>query len=98
MGDQSPWRFSARELLGLAAYKAGKTTEARTILTPLFVDQSAPQSITERAQIVMAEIAAGEIAKKAPASAAATPPVSSPTTTTPPANATPPTMPPAKKD
>ena len=99
MGDQSPWRFSARELLGLAAFKAGKTTEARTILTPLFVDQSAPQSITERAQIVMAEIAAGEIAKKTPTPAAATPPVSSPTTTTPPANATPPpTMPPAKKD
>ena len=50
--------------MGLAAFKAGKTTEARTILTPLFVDQSTPQSITERAQIVMAEIAAGEIAKK----------------------------------
>jgi hypothetical protein len=99
MADQSPWRFSARELLGLAAFKAGKTTEARTILTPLFVDQSAPQSITERAQIVMAEIAAGEIAKKTPAPAAVTPPVSSPTTTTPPANATPPpTVPPAKKD
>ena len=65
MADDSPWRYSARELLGLAAFKAGKTTEARTILTPLLVDQATPQSITERAQIVMAEIAAGEIAKKA---------------------------------
>ena len=65
MAEESPWRYSARELLGLAAFKAGKTTEARTILTPLFVDQATPQSITERAQIVMAEIAAGEIAKKA---------------------------------
>ena len=25
MGDESPWRFSARELLGLAAFKAGKS-------------------------------------------------------------------------
>ncbi len=70
MADTSPWRYSARELLGLAAYKAGKTTEARSILTPLFVDQQTPQSIAERAQIIMAEIAAGEIAKKADAAPA----------------------------
>ncbi len=65
MADDGPWRYSARELLGLAAFKAGNSSDARTILTPLFVDQSTPQSIAERAQIVMAEIAAGEIAKKA---------------------------------
>ena len=65
MADDGPWRYSARELLGLAAFKAGKSSDARTILTPLFVDQSTPQSISERAQIVMAEIAAGEISKKA---------------------------------
>ncbi len=65
MADDSPWRYSARELLGLAAFKAGNSSEARKILTPLFVDQSTPQSIVERAQIVMAEIAAGEIGKKA---------------------------------
>jgi hypothetical protein len=98
MADDSPWRFSARELLGLAAFKAGKPTEARTILTPLFVDQSTPQSITERAQIVMAEIAAGEIANKAasetPASGATATPASPPTNTTTPATVTPP----AKKD
>jgi hypothetical protein len=64
MSDTSPWRYSARELLGLAAFKAGKTNEARTILTPLFVDQQTPQSIAERAQIIMAEIATGELAKK----------------------------------
>ena len=97
MADNSPWRYSARELLGLAAYKAGKTTEARTLLTPLFIDQSTPQSISERAQIVMAEIAAGEIAKKADAPAPAAAPAKSeslPAAATPPA----PTMPPAKKD
>jgi hypothetical protein len=92
MADDSPWRYSARELLGLAAYKAGRSTEARTILTPLFVDQSTPQSIAERAQIVMAEIAAGEIGKKAEAPASGA-------VATPPASTTPPvTTPPAKKD
>lgn len=71
MSDESPWRFSARELMGLAAFKAGKSSEARTLLTPLLVDQKTPQSIVERAQIVLAEIAAGEIAKKAEATPAA---------------------------
>jgi len=65
MGDASPWRYSARELLGVAAFKAGKPDEARNILTPLLVDQKAPPSIVDRAQIVLAEIAAGEIEKKA---------------------------------
>jgi hypothetical protein len=100
MAEDSPWRYSARELLGLAAFKAGKNSEARTILTPLFVDQATPQTISERVQIVMAEIAAGEIAKKsseAPAPAATPATDSTPKT---PASATPPaaTTPPAKKD
>jgi hypothetical protein len=63
MADENPWHYSARELLGVAAFKAGKTNEARTILTPLLVDQKTPKSIVDRAQIVMAEIASGELAK-----------------------------------
>jgi hypothetical protein len=51
--------------MGVAAFKAGKRDEARTVLTPLLVDQKVPPSIAERAQIVLAEIAAGEIEKKA---------------------------------
>ncbi len=87
MGEESPWRYSAREMLGLAAFKAGETKEARSILTPLFVDQKTPPSITERAQIVMAEIAAGELAKKAGTEtpAAATASESAPAGTKPPA-------------
>jgi len=65
MADTSPWRYSARGLLGVAAFKAGKSDEARTVLTPLLVDQKTPASIAERAQIVLAEIAAAEIGKKA---------------------------------
>lgn len=64
VGDESPWRYSARELLGLAAFKAGKNDEARNLLTPLLVDQKAPRSITNRVQIVLAEIAGGELAAK----------------------------------
>jgi hypothetical protein len=67
MADTSPWRYSARGLLGVAAFKAGKSDEARTVLTPLLVDQKTPASIAERAQIVLAEIAAAEIGKKAAA-------------------------------
>ncbi|MDH4983912.1 tetratricopeptide repeat protein [Hyphomicrobium sp. D-2] len=62
MAEGAPWRYSARELLGLAAFRAGKFTDARALLTPLFVEQEVPESIATRAQIIMAEIAAGELA------------------------------------
>lgn len=65
MSDDSAWRYSARELLGVAAFKAGKPDEARNVLTPLLVDEKTPQTIIERAHIVLAEIAESEIAKKA---------------------------------
>jgi len=64
MGDTSPWRYSARELMGVAAFKAGKADEARNALTPLLVDQKTPQSIAERAQIVLAELAVAELGKR----------------------------------
>jgi len=64
MADTSPWRYSARELMGVAAFKAGKADEARNALTPLLVDQKTPQSIAERAQIVLAELAAAEIGRR----------------------------------
>jgi hypothetical protein len=92
MADNSPWRYSARELLGLAAFKAGKTSDARTILTPLLVDQGTPQTIIERTQIIMAEIAAGEIANKASAEPAKSSPPAAAAETTPK-----PTMPPSTK-
>ncbi|HWK40266.1 MAG TPA: tetratricopeptide repeat protein [Hyphomicrobium sp.] len=102
MGDDDPWRFSARELLGLAAYKAGKLTDARAALTPLFVEQEAPQSITERAQIIMAEIAARELAERsaeAPAGTATESTTPAPAATTAPSgDATAAPEPSAKKD
>jgi hypothetical protein len=86
MGDESPWRYSARELMGLAAFKAGKSNEARTLLTPLLVDQKTPQSINERAQIILAEIATAELVSKAgdePKTPAATAAESAPKPSTP---------------
>ncbi|MEQ1718190.1 MAG: tetratricopeptide repeat protein [Hyphomicrobium sp.] len=73
-GDESPYKVSARELLGFAAFKAGKMDEARKLLEPLLIDPAATRAIQDRIKVVMAKIAAAELAA-APASAA---PVTSP--------------------
>jgi hypothetical protein len=68
--DKSPWRALARETLGLAAFKAGKTEEARKLFEQLISDRSVPQSVSERAFLMMslltdAEGTAGAAAKPA---------------------------------
>jgi len=70
--DGNAWRFSARELLGLAAQKAGKTEEARTQFQRLLGDRNTPPSIGERARIMLAMLTEAELAS-APASAPAAP-------------------------
>jgi hypothetical protein len=65
IGDNGPWRYNARELLGMAAVKAGKLDEARSALSPLLADRMVPESTRERVQRVMAELAAGELGKPA---------------------------------
>ena len=74
VADGYPWRFSARELLSLAAQKAGKAEEARTQLQRLLGDRGTPPGIGERARMMLvmlteAELAAGAAAPepKAPA-------------------------------
>ncbi len=52
--ETSPWRFSARELRGLAAYKASKQGEARKIFTGLIGDSATPVGIRRRAGMMMA--------------------------------------------
>ena len=66
-GDASPWRHGAREVLGLAAFRAGKLPEARAQFEKLVADPSTPRSISERAGIVLGEIVQGELAKLQPA-------------------------------
>jgi hypothetical protein len=60
--DGNPWRFSARELLGLAAQKAGKTDEARAEFTRLLSDRGTPPGISERARIMLAMLTEAELA------------------------------------
>lgn len=59
--DDSPWRFTARELLGSAALKAGKLDEARTTLAPLLADQGLSRTASERVHRLMATIATEEL-------------------------------------
>jgi len=61
--DGNAWRFSARELLGLAAQKAGKTDEARTQFQRLLGDRNTPPSIGERARVMLAMLTEAEMTK-----------------------------------
>ncbi len=72
MGEADTWRHSARELLALAALRENQLADARQILTQLLTDQGAPQTIRQRAQILMA-IASKEPAKKGAAAKDQTP-------------------------
>lgn len=67
VGESSPWRANARELIALAALKAGKTDTARKALENVMADRTAPADVRERAQIMMGEIVASDLAKKAAA-------------------------------
>lgn len=49
LGEESPWRFTAAELMALAAMREGKSDEARTILEGLQDDVAAPASLRQRA-------------------------------------------------
>ena len=71
--DTNPWRHNARELLGMAAWKANKRDEARTQYEKLIGDQSVPAGMAERARIVMGSIAAADLAEKSPIAPAVTP-------------------------
>ena len=71
-GDTSPFKISARELLGLSAFKAGKYDEARKQLEPLLIDPAAARPLQDRIKVVMAKIADAEVAT-APAATAPAP-------------------------
>jgi hypothetical protein len=52
----SEWRFSAKEILGLAAFKEGKKDEAETLYREIMSDGSAPAGMRQRAQVMLALI------------------------------------------
>lgn len=67
--DDNSWRFSAHELLGIAAQKAGKLEEARQSFGQIVADSDASPSLRQRAELRLAQISAlpapGETAAKA---------------------------------
>jgi hypothetical protein len=73
IGEKNAWRFSARELLGVAAYRAGKLDEAKQVLVALVAEPDVPASVGERARMLMSLIAAAELAKGGAPAAEPTP-------------------------
>jgi hypothetical protein len=54
--SNSAWRFSARELLGLSAYRLNDMTEAEGQFSALLSDQGTPPNLRERADMMLALI------------------------------------------
>ncbi|MCB1500329.1 MAG: tetratricopeptide repeat protein [Bauldia sp.] len=52
----NPWRFQAREILGLAAYRANDLDAARGYFDEIVKDQEASQGVRQRAQLMLALI------------------------------------------
>jgi hypothetical protein len=61
--DSNPWRYSARELLALAAQKAGKIGDAREEYQRLLSDRGTPPGIAERARVMMSMLTEAELGK-----------------------------------
>ncbi len=56
--SNSSWRHSARELLGLAAYKAGNLKQAETYYNQVVADRTAPRGVRQRADMMLSLITA----------------------------------------
>jgi hypothetical protein len=66
--ERNPWRYSARELLGLGLAKAGRVAEAKSIFKRLAEDRGGtPSGIGERARVMLAVLAERERAAAGPA-------------------------------
>jgi hypothetical protein len=52
--DTNAWRYSARELLGLAAFRSGNTGESEKIFSQILGDAGAPAEIRRRAEALLA--------------------------------------------
>ncbi len=53
----NPWRHAAREILGLAAWRAGDYAAAKTYFDEINKDQDTPQDLRQRSQLMLALIA-----------------------------------------
>jgi hypothetical protein len=68
--NANPWRYSAREMMGLAALKNGQIEQARKFNEVLLGERKVPPSILERVKVMMATIIATELAAPTPVPAA----------------------------
>ena len=71
MKDESPWRANARELVALAAFKAKEYDVAKVNLRAVVADPKAAAGTIQRANTLLASIAATEVAMKGAAAASA---------------------------
>jgi hypothetical protein len=74
INDGNAWRASARELLGLAAMKAGREDEARKAFEQILGDSAATPATAQRAQVMMTILTEAALAKAASTKAPTTPP------------------------
>jgi hypothetical protein len=65
--DKGAWRFTARELLGVVAYKSGRLPEAKNHFQRLVSDPTTPPGISERVKVLMTVMDQDEVAKVLPA-------------------------------
>ena len=59
LANDNPWRYSARELRALVAYKSGSLEEARDGFAALVDDPNAPQGVRSRSAELLAAIGGG---------------------------------------
>lgn len=52
--DNNAWRYSARELLGLAAFRSGDAGESEKVFSQILGDSGAPAEIRRRAEAMLA--------------------------------------------
>lgn len=67
--DTSPWKANARELLAVAALKAGRSDAARATLEQLLGDPATPAGVRSRAQMLLGGIVAKDVASASPGAA-----------------------------
>lgn len=93
MGDDNPWRFSARELTAWADFRSGKMAEAGDAFAKLAADPAAPAGIKSRAGKFGVYIkGGGTLPPPPPVAATPTPaaaPAATPSETAPPETADP---------
>jgi hypothetical protein len=56
----NPWRHSAREILGLGAWRAGDLAAAKSYYDEISNDQETPADLRQRSQLMLALIAAAQ--------------------------------------